>query len=49
VNVVRKVAPADFTSRWFWPPMHQALSGSKRLLRIVPPLAFDADFLTWLS
>jgi hypothetical protein len=49
VNVVRKVAPDYFASRWFWPPMHQVLSSSKRLLRTVPPLAFGADFLTLLS
>ena len=46
VNVVRKVAPDDFPSRWFRPAPHQAVSSSKRLLRTVPPLAFGADFLT---
>jgi len=46
VNIVRKVAPDDFASCRFWPPPHQALSSSKRLLRTVPPLALGADFLT---
>ena len=46
VDVVREMAPYDFTSRGFRPPVHQVLSNSNRLLRIAPPLALGADFLT---
>jgi hypothetical protein len=46
MNVVRKMAPNDFAGRRLWPPPHQTLSWSKRLLRTVPPLALGADFWT---
>lgn len=49
VDMVREMTPNDIACRWFWPPTHQALSASKRLLRTVPPWAFGADFLSLLS
>jgi hypothetical protein len=46
VDVVREVAPDDVACSGLRPPVHQALSTSKRLLRTVAPLAMGAVFLS---
>ena len=49
MHMVREVTPGDVASSGLWPPPHQLLSMSKRLLRTRPPLALGADFWMWLS
>ena len=46
LSIVMEVGPDDFACCGFWPPAHQALSGSKRWLRTLPPMALGAELLS---